>query len=71
MKKAISFVAAALFFVAGAMNLNAKNRVQEEEVYCYAWLTSCGVEVCYEFPFEMGEDFFVGFLDVLEDVYCN
>ena len=72
MKKIIAIAAAASLFIASAMNINAKSKVQvEEEGVCYAWLTSCGIEICYEFPFDMGDDFLVEFMDVLEDIFCD
>ncbi|MBR1698922.1 MAG: hypothetical protein IJ714_03950 [Bacteroidales bacterium] len=71
MKKAITIAAAALLLVAGAMNLSAKNCAQDEKTYCYGFITSCGIEACLEFPFELDAEFCVVYLDNLEDYYCN
>lgn len=71
MKKAITIAAAALFFLAGNMSLNAKTELHDEEEYYYGWITSCGVDVVFSFPFELDDDTCVEFLDVFEDIFCN
>ena len=52
------------------MNLSAKSKCQED-VYYYAWLTSCGVEFDWEFDIEMDDEFCLDFLDFLEDLFCD
>ena len=71
MKKAITIVAAALFFIAGAMNLNAKNKLNEEDEFYYGWITSCGIDVVFSFPFELDDEACVDFLDFFEDIFCD
>lgn len=70
MKKAITLFATALLFIVGAMNLNAKNKVQED-VYYYGFLTSCGEEFLFALPFELPDDICVEISDQLEDLFCN
>ncbi len=66
MKKTVTLAAAALFLTVGAMKLSAK-----VDKHYYGFITSCGVDVCLEFPFEVDDEFCVVYLDNLEDLYCN